>query len=94
VRQAFLQDAPYLRAATRPRVYAPVGVAAVGIRGRNQIGDETLVLTLLALGDHDAALDREVLQNGGLHGAELDAVAPDLDHEVHAPEDLEVPVGQ
>ena len=97
MRETLLQLAPDLRAAPRPGVYAPSGVTVATlfrVLRRDQVGDEALVLALLALGDHDAAPDREVLLDRGLNRAKLDAVTPDLDHEVHASKDLEAPVGQ
>ena len=61
---------------------------------RHQVGDEAFVLALGAVGDHDAVVDRQVLLDGGLDRPEFDAVTPDLDHEVHAAQDLQIPVRQ
>jgi hypothetical protein len=94
VRQAVLQYGPYLLAPSRPAVEAPAGVAPLVVGVRHDVGDEAFVLPLLALGDHDAGPYGETLLYGGLDGSELDAVAPDLDHEVHAAEDLQAPIGE
>ena len=94
MRQAVLQDAPDLLAPSRLRVEAPAGVAFVVLGVGHDVGDEAFVLALLTLRDHDAGLYGEALLDGGLDGAELDAVAPDLDHKVHAARDLQTPVGE
>ena len=94
VRQAVLQDAPYLLAASRLRVEAPARVAFVVLGVGHDIGDEAFILALFAFGDDDAGSHGEALLDGGLDGAELDAVAPDLDHKVHAAHDLQTPVGE
>src|SRR5687768_8783409 len=96
VREAVLHPASYLRAGSGPRVEVPAGVAlpALVLRGGDQVGDEALVRALLANGDGDAGPDGEALLDSGLHRPQLDAVAPDLDHEVRATKDLEVAVGQ
>jgi hypothetical protein len=60
----------------------------------DDVGDEALVLALIALGDHHARPDGDVLLDGGLHGAELDVVAPDPDPEVRPAQDLQMPVRQ
>ena len=94
MRQAILQDAPDLLAPPRLRVEAPARVAFVVIGVWHDIGDEAFVLALLTLRDHDAGLYGETFLDGGLDGAELDAVTPDLDHKVHATQDLQTPVGE
>src|SRR5215207_9143297 len=92
--QAVLQNAPYLLAPPRLRVEAPSRVALVVLGIRHDIGDEAFVLALFALRDNEARPYGEVLLDGGLDGAELDAVASYLDHKVHAAEDLQAPIGK
>ena len=58
VRQAVLQDAPYLLAASRLRVEAPARVAFVVLGVGHDVGDEAFVLALLAFGDDDAGSSR------------------------------------
>ena len=96
MREALLQTPPELRAAAGPRVEVPAGVAPSTLvpGGGHQVGDETLVLALPPVGDHDARPHGQVLLDRGLYRPQLDAVAPDLDHEVRAAQDLEVAVRQ
>ncbi|CAA9457071.1 MAG: hypothetical protein AVDCRST_MAG01-01-5334 [uncultured Rubrobacteraceae bacterium] len=94
VGQYFPQDAPDLLAPARLGVEAPAGEAVVVLRFGDHVGDEALVLALVALGDHHARPDGDVLLDGRLHRAELDVVAPDPDPEVRPAEDLQVPVRQ
>src|SRR5215217_4201754 len=94
VRQAVLQDAPHLLAASRLRVEAPAGVAFFVLGVGHDVGHEALVLALLALRNDDARFHGKVFLDGGLDGAKLDAVAPDLDHEVHAARDLQGSIGE
>src|SRR5215210_6433624 len=97
MREALLKATPDLRTTAGLGVYAPAGVTplALGrVRRRYHVSDEAFVLALFALGDYDAAPDREVSLDRGLHRAELDAVPANLYHEVHAPENLQSPAGQ
>jgi hypothetical protein len=66
VRQAVREDASYLLAPSRLRIEVPAGVALVVIRVRHDVGDETFVLTLIALRDHDAGLYGEPILDGCL----------------------------
>ncbi|CAA9492153.1 MAG: hypothetical protein AVDCRST_MAG12-2154 [uncultured Rubrobacteraceae bacterium] len=86
------KDAPDLLAPPRLRVEAPAGEAVVFSWLGDDVGDEALVIALIALGDHHARPDGDVLLDGGLHGAELDVVAPDPDAKVRPAQDLQIPV--